>query len=201
MATPYLAFALLWGAAFGTVGHLRWTLIHVVFGDHAGEIAVLPDIALVNEAVAPYLALLGLGLLRAALSPRRLRSPLVPVALAAFGMAWPRWGLLHLAAAQGLLVLAALRGLRLLPPLARRLSRSGASRRRGLLAAIGTALVLMNAAVAVVGAGPLLLDAAGEPARSGTTPGRGSGRSGRGRSRGPGVRSSSTRLLTRPSTR
>ena len=165
VAAPYLAFALVWGAAFGTTGHVRWTLVHVVLGDHAGEIASLPDLALANEAVAPYLALLALGFLRTALSRRRLRSPLAPLALAAFGMAWPRWGLLHLAAAQGLLVLATLRGLRLLPVLARRLSRRGIPRRRGLLAAVGAGLALTSASVALVGAGPLLLDAVGGPTR------------------------------------
>lgn len=162
---PYLAFALLWGLAFGTTGHVRWTLLHVVLGDHAGEIASLPDLALANESVAPYLALPALALLRLALSRRRLRSPLVLLALAAFGMAWPRWGLLHLAAAQGLLVFAALRGLRLLPALVRRLSRRGAARRRELLAAAGAGLLLTNLGVAVFGAGPFLLDAVGGPMR------------------------------------
>lgn len=171
IAAPYLAFALLWGIAFQTTGHVRWTLLHVVFGGLGKEIAVWPDRALANEAVAPFLALLALGLLSAALTPRRLRaapslrSPLVPLALAAFGMAWPRWGLLHLAAAEGLLVLAALRGFRLLPVLGRRLSRRGASRRSGLLAAAGAGLLLTHATVAVLGAGPLLLDAAGGPTR------------------------------------
>lgn len=165
IAAPYTAFALVWGVAFGTTAHLRWTLVHVVFGGLGNEIATRPDLALANEAVAPFLALLALGLLRAALPGRHLRSPLVPLALASLGMAWPRWGLLHLAAAQGLLVLAALRGARLLPALARRLSRRGAPRRGELLAAVGTGLLLTNVAVALVGAGPLLLDAAGGPAR------------------------------------
>lgn len=165
VAAPYLGFALLWGLAFGTSGHVRWTFVHVVFGDHAGEIASLPDLALANESVAPYLALPALALLRVALRGRRLRSPLVPLALAAFGMAWPRWGLLHLAAAQGLLVLAALRGLRLVPALGRRLSRRGAARRRGPLAASGAGLLLTSLGVAFFGAGPLFLDAAGGPTR------------------------------------
>ena len=165
VAAPYLAFALLWGIGFQTTGHVRWTLVHVVFGGLGGEISARPDLALANEAVAPFLALAGLGLLRAALSPRRLRSPLVPLALAAFGMAWPRWGLLHLAAAQGLLVLATLRATRLLPVLARRLSRRGASRWRELLAAGGAGLLVTNVAVASLGAGPILLDAAGGPTR------------------------------------
>lgn len=165
VAAPYLVFALLWGAAFQTTGHVRWTFVHVAFGDHAGEIAVIPDLELASESVAPFLALVALGLLRAALSSRRLRSPLAFLALAAFGMAWPRWGLLHLAAAQGLLVLAALRAVRLLPVLARRLSRPGPSRRRELLAAVGAGFLLTNVAVASLGAGPLLLDAAGGATR------------------------------------
>lgn len=164
-ATPYALFVAAWGAAFGTTAHVRWTLVHVVFGDHAREIATGADLALANEAVAPFLALPAFALLRAGLSRRRLRSPLAPLALAAFGMAWPRWGLLHLSAAQGLLVLAALRGLRLVPPLARRLSRRGASRRRELLAAAGVGLLLTHVGVAVFGASPLLLDAAGGPTR------------------------------------
>ena len=165
IAAPYAAFVFLWGVAFGTTAHVRWTLLHVVAGGHAAEIATRPDLALATEAVAPFLALPALALLRAALPPRRLRSPLVPIALAAFGMAWPRWGLLHLAAAEGLLVLAALRGARLLPVLARRFSRRGASRRRELLAAAGAGLLAAHLAVALVGAGPLLLDAEGGPAR------------------------------------
>jgi hypothetical protein len=165
VAAPYLAFVLAWGLAYRTTAHVRWTLVHVLLGDHAGEIASLPDLALANESVAPYLALPALALLRFALSRRRLRSPLLPLALAAFGMAWPRWGLLHLAAAEGLLVLAALRGLRLLPVFARRLSRRDAARRRELVAAAGVGLLLTNLGVAVFGAGPFLLDAAGGPTR------------------------------------
>ena len=118
-----------------------------------------------QEAVAPFLAFPALGLLRLALGRRRLRSPLAFLGLAALGMAWPRWGPLHLAASQALLVLAALRGLRLVPVLARRLSRKGSARRRELLAAAGLALLLMNLGVATLGAGPFLLDAAGGPAR------------------------------------
>ncbi|MFN7987976.1 MAG: glycosyltransferase family 39 protein [Thermoanaerobaculia bacterium] len=165
IAAPYGAFVVLWGVAFGTTAHVRWTLLHVVFGGLGNEIAARPDLALATEAVAPFLALPALGLLRSALPGRRLRSPLAPLALAAAGMAWPRWGLLHLAAAGGLLVLAALRGARIVPALARRLSRRGASRRRELLAAAGTGLLLTNVAVAAVGAGPLLLDSTGGPAR------------------------------------
>jgi len=121
-------------------------------------------LALANEAVAPFLALPALALLRAALPGRHLRSPLVPLALAAFGMAWPRWGLLHLAASQGLLVLAALRAARLVPVLVRRFSRR-ATRRQELLAACGAGLLLTNLGVAVLGAGPFLLDALGGPTR------------------------------------
>ena len=165
VAAPYAAFVLLWGAAFRTTAHVRWTLVHVVFGSHAGEIAAPPTASLVHEAIAPFLAFPALGLLRAALARRRVRSPLVFLGLAAFGMAWPRWGPLHLAAAQGLLVLAALRGLRLLPVLLRRLSRRGSARRRELLAAAGLSLLLVNVGVAAFGAGPFLLDSVGGPAR------------------------------------
>lgn len=165
VAAPYLAFALAWGVGFGTFSHVRWTLVHVVFGGLGGEIASRPDLALAQEAVAPFLALAALGLLGASAGRRRARSPLVPLALAAFGMAWPRWGLLHLAAAQGVLVLAALRGLGLVPVLARWLSRRVASRRRGLTAAIGVAVLVVHLCVALLGAGPLLLDAVGGPSR------------------------------------
>lgn len=165
VAAPYAAFVVLWGAAFRTTAHVRWTLLHVVFGAHAGEIAAPATPGLVHEAVAPFLAFPALGLLRLALGKRRLRSPLAVLGFAAFGMAWPRWGPLHLAASQGLLVLAALRGLRLLPVLARRLSRKGSARRRELLAAGGLALLLTNLGVAVLGAGPFLLDGVGGPAR------------------------------------
>ena len=116
-------------------------------------------------------------------------------------MAWPRWGPLHLAAAQGLLVLAALRGLRLLPVLFRRLSRKGSARRRELLAAAGLALLMMNLGVAVLGAGPFLLDAVGGPARYWDTRRRANRRRGPGRRPGPGACSSSSRRGTRRSTR
>lgn len=165
VAAPYALFVVAWGAAFRTTAHVRWTLLHVVFGDLAGEIAAPAAPDLLHEAAAPFLAFPALGLLRLALGKRRFRSPLSLLGFAAFGMAWPRWGLLHLAASQGLLVLAALRALRLLPVLARRLSRRGSSRRRELLAAAGLALLLTNVGVAVLGAGPFLLDAAGGPAR------------------------------------
>ncbi len=127
----------------------------------------LPDLALANEAVAPYLALLALGapargalVTPAPLPARSARPRRVRHGLAALGAPPPRGG----AGAPRPGDVARPEpppGPGAPPSLA-----GGASRRRGLLAADRRGLSLLtNVAVALVGAGPLLLDAVGGPAR------------------------------------
>jgi hypothetical protein len=161
-ALPYAGFALSWAVAFRTLAHLRWTLIYPVFSGHAREIATPVTRADVHEALVlalPIAALLLGGAARGASA--RLRSPLVAVALSTAGMAWPRFGLLHLAGATGLLALASCRGLLFL--------RAGARRARRIPRTTLGALALSGASQAIVlsvaglGAGPLLFDAAGGP--------------------------------------
>ena len=161
-ALPYAGFALSWALAFRTLGHLRWTLIYPVFSGHAREIATPVTSADVHEALVLALPIAALLLGGAARGPSaRLRSPLVAVALATSGMAWPRFGLLHLAGATGLLALASCRGLLFL--------RAGARNARRVSRTALGALALSGAAQSVVlgvaglGAGPLLVDAVGGP--------------------------------------
>jgi len=85
------------------------------------------------------------------------------VAAGSIGMAWPRPGLLHLAAVTGLATLAAVRTALLLPAAARRASGGRAGRIRLLATAGSAALLAVSLGVAVLGAGPLLLDQLGAP--------------------------------------
>jgi hypothetical protein len=164
VAFPYAAFLLVWAIAFRTLAHVRWTLVYTVFSGLSREIAVPLTAADVHEALALFVPFAALALAGAAL-PRRLarRSPLLAVAAGAVGMAWPRPGLLHLAAVTGLAALAAARTALLLPAAARRLA-GGRARRVRLLALAGSAALLaVTLGVAALGAGPLLLDQLGGP--------------------------------------
>ncbi|MEO8585886.1 MAG: glycosyltransferase family 39 protein [Acidobacteriota bacterium] len=157
-ALPYAGFALTWAGAFRTVAHLRWTLVYPVFSGMSREIAVAPTGADIHEALALFVPFAALALAVAALPGRATRSPLAAAALGAAGLAWPRPGLVHLAALTGLAALAAARTALVVPSLARRL-RARRGRLPGLLAAAGAAGALAIAfGVAVLGAGPLLLD-------------------------------------------
>jgi hypothetical protein len=161
-ALPYIGFALSWAIAFRTLAHVRWTLIYPVFSSHAREIATPVTSADVHEALVLVLPLAALLLGGAACRPSaRLRSPLVAVALSTAGMAWPRFGLLHLAGVTGLLALASCRGLLLLRAGARRAPRISLAT-LGALAGSGAAQAIVLC-VAAFGAGPLLLDTAGGP--------------------------------------
>ncbi len=165
-ALPYAGFALSWALAFRTAAHLRWTLVYPVFSGMSREIATKVAGADVHEALVLALPLAGLLFAGAAWSPAiRLRSPLVAVAVATAGMAWPRFGLLHLAAATGLAVLASCRALLVLRAAVRRAAvrpvRTAA--RRTLAVGLCGAAQAIVFGVAALGAGPLLLDAARGP--------------------------------------
>ncbi len=161
-ALPYVGFALSWAVAFRTLAHIRWTLIYPVFSSHAREIATPITSADVHEALVLVLPLAALLLGGAARGPSvRRRSPLVAVALSTVGMAWPRFGLLHLAGATGLVALASCRGLLLLRAGARRARRIPRTTLGAL--AVSGALQAIVLGVAGLGAGSLLLDAAGGP--------------------------------------
>lgn len=164
VALPYAAFLLTWALAFRTLAHARWTLVYPVFSGMSREIALPLTAADVHEALvlfAPFAALaLGAAALPVAFARR---SPLYAVAAGAIGMAWPRPGLLHLSAVTGLAALAAVRTALALPAVARRLRRGDHGPGRLLAAAGSTGLLAVVLGVALLGAGPLLLDRLGGP--------------------------------------
>lgn len=165
-ALPYLGFALSWALAFRTTRHLAWTLIYPVFSGMSREIAVRLTGADVHEALVLFVPFAALGLSASALQARRPHSPsspLMAVAAGAIGMAWPRPGLLHLAALTGLGALAAARLALVLPAIFRRLRKSRGGLLRLLTVAGGAAAFAVFLGVAALGAGPLLLDRVGGP--------------------------------------
>jgi hypothetical protein len=101
-SAPYAFFALAWGLIFRTTSHIYWTLL-VPLSGHAAEI----------EVHAP--GMLGRALLLFLIVPvflvmtRRWRSPLLWLALGAFGMAWPRFDVLHLSAVVAILAVMTVR--------------------------------------------------------------------------------------------
>lgn len=165
VASPYAVFALAWAAWFRTLAHLRWTLVLPLFSGHSREIATQPDAADLHEAIVLFLPFPALALLRHAGRTARLRSPTAFVALACLGMAWPRWGLLHLAAMTGLAALAGARAILVAPAALRRTLARTAPRVRQYAAVLGMATLVAFLGVALFGAGPLLVDALGGPLR------------------------------------
>lgn len=163
VAAPYAVFAAGWGLLGRTTAHLTWTLVLPLLSQHAPEIATRPDAADLHEALALFLAIPALGLALRALPGSRLRSPAAFLVAGCAGMAWPRWGLLHLSAAVGVVSLLLARAAPALLTAARR-GRRRSLRSGGRLAfAAGAGAFLTGAAVAVAGAGPLLLDRIGGP--------------------------------------
>ena len=150
VAAPYLAFAVLWGTVFGTSAHLRWTLL-IPFTHHAPDMGTAPDPADLTESVAPFLGLAALALLSPRRRPGAPSSPLFWIAVGTAGMAFPRWGLLHLSATTGVLALALARAVRTGLLVARRGRRYGRGWRQA--AALGTAGGLLATHVAVGAAG------------------------------------------------
>jgi hypothetical protein len=164
VALPYSAFLLTWGLAFHTLAHVRWTLVYPVFSGMSREIALPLTGADVHEALVLLVPFVALALVAAALPrvPRR-PSPLLAVSVGALGMAWPRPGLLHLSAVVGLAALAAVRTVLVLPIVARRIHGGTFGSPRLLAAGGSAALLAVLFGVAVLGAGPLLLDQLGGP--------------------------------------
>ncbi len=164
VAAPYLAFCVLWGALFRTTAHLRWTLV-IPLTVHAPQMGAAPDRASLVESIAPFLVLASLVLLSPPRLSRSRSSPLVWVALALVGMAWPRWGLLHLSATTGLLGLALARALRAGSLAARRVARSGSRWRRVVFLGAGGGLLATHVVVAAAGGGGELFFQAGSGIR------------------------------------
>lgn len=152
VAAPYLAFASLWGAFFRTGAHVRWTLL-IPFTRHAPDMKALPDRADLLESAAPFLVLAALALLSPRRRPGSPSSPLVWIALATTGMAWPKWGLLHLSGTTGVLGLALARAFRAgLVRLRRGEGRAPAWRRAAVLGTAG-GLLATHLSVAAAGGG------------------------------------------------
>jgi hypothetical protein len=117
-----------------------------------------------HEAIAPFLGLLALFLLRRALpAARRFRSAAPWLALGCWGLAYPRADLTHLSAGLGLYALLPARALLLLPAFLRRGRRRSPQRRRVLAFAAGGAALLCTLGVGLIGGGELLVWRAGGP--------------------------------------
>lgn len=153
VASPCLAFWSAWAAAFGTSAHVRWTFV-LPLTRHAGDMGVAPGGTDLLEAIAPFLVLAAAAVLVPPPVRQRTPSPLPWVTLATVGMAWPRWGLLHLAAATGLLALALARALRVAVAAARRFRRPGRPAiTRALALGAGLGLLATHLGVAIAGGG------------------------------------------------
>ncbi len=161
VAAPCLAFWAAWAAAFGTTAHFRWTFV-LPLTRHTGDMGVAPGGQDLLEAVAPFLVLAAAAVLVPPLVRRRAPSPLPWVTLATVAMAWPRWGLLHLAATTGLLALALARALRTAVAASRRFRRPGhRTASRAPLLGAGLGLLATHVAVAIAGGGVELTAQAG----------------------------------------
>ena len=111
-ALPYLAFLLGWGAWFRTTAHFRWTFLIPLFGGFARDIGRGVDLPTMLDGLILFAVLPAIGLIRSSVpSSGTSGSPAIWLALSAIGMAWPRWGVPHLASAIGLLALLATRSL------------------------------------------------------------------------------------------
>lgn len=158
VAAPYALFAVGWAVVFGTLSHLRWTLLVPVSGDFAAQIKSSDGLstAVVLKTLAIPLIVPAEFLLRRCLpATQRLRSPAPWLVLGCFCLAWPRWGLLHLAASSGLIALLAARALLLAWTVGRR-PRRRATGRPSLSYAFGGSLLLIHAAVALLSGGSLI---------------------------------------------
>jgi hypothetical protein len=163
-AVPYILFAIGWAIAFQTVSHLRWTFLIPISGRFAGEIATAVRGKDVLDSVSVFLVFPAIFLLARNLPGRRfLRSPAAWVAIGVYGMAWPRWGLLHLAGATGIVGLTAARACLLAVAVGRRRRRSRA-RRKSVSFLFGGALLAVHILVAVVAGGALAWNGLSGPA-------------------------------------
>jgi hypothetical protein len=151
-SVPYAGFVVLWGFVCRTTAHVYWTFL-LPFAGLAGEVSTRPDAADLKETVAPFLVVPATLLIAFALHRQKARaSPLVFLAVGTLGMAWPRWGLLHLAGATGLLVALALGSIRALGVAARRMRTRSPSRLAVASLCIGAGLLAVHVGVAILGA-------------------------------------------------
>jgi len=127
-AAPYIVFAIAWAAIYRTTSHLYWTLLMLLDG-HSEEIGVripgMSSLILTLFAIVPLYLLV----------ERRVRLPLAWLAAGALGMAWPRFDVLHVAAAIPLLVSMTVRTIET--------ALDRLPRERRVLAAAGIALLLL----------------------------------------------------------
>ncbi len=163
-AVPYVVFAIGWAIAFRTLSHIRWTLVIPISGGFAGEIATGVRAGELVDSVSIFLVFPAVVLLARALPGSRvLRSPAPWVAIGVFGMAWPRWGLLHLAGAAGIVGLTAARAC-LVGVAASRRRRRARARTKPLSFLLGGALLAVHVVVAVVAGGSLAWNQLSGPA-------------------------------------
>ncbi|MDQ5870830.1 MAG: glycosyltransferase family 39 protein [Acidobacteriota bacterium] len=155
-AVPYVVFAVGWAIAFRTLSHVRWTLLIPISGGFAGDVATGIRAKDLLDSVSVFLVFPAILMLaRSFPGSRVLRSPAPWVAIGVFGMAWPRWSLLHLAGAAGIVGLTAARAFLVAVAASRRRRRSRA-RPRPLSFLLGGALLAAHFAVAVFAGGALL---------------------------------------------
>lgn len=166
ICAPYGVFAAGWAAAFGTVEHVRWTLLVPIQMGRAKDNLNPISPELLHEAIAPLLGVPALLLARAALPRRgRLRSALPWLVVGCFGMSYPRADLLHLSSTLGLATLASVRAFHVLRvTVTRRRARPGPLRTLATTS-VAAALVVVFAGVTIFGAGPLALSQVGAPTR------------------------------------
>ncbi|MEO8349952.1 MAG: hypothetical protein ABI610_13680 [Acidobacteriota bacterium] len=163
-ALPYVAFAVGWAIAFRTLSHVRWTLVIPISAGFAGEIATGVRARDLLDSASVFLVFPAILLLARALpGSRLLRSPAPWVAIGVYGMAWPRWGLLHLAGATGIVALTAARACLVAVEASRRRSRARA-RRKPPSFLLGGALLAVHVVVAVFAGGSLAWNQLSGPA-------------------------------------
>ena len=156
-AAPYLVFAVGWAALFQTFSHVRWTLLVPVQGGFARDVATGIRAKDLLDSASAFLVFPALFLLARGLPGSWiLRSPAAWVAIGVFGMAWPRWSLLHLAGATGIVGLAGARAFLVAVVSSRRRRRSRAAR-KPLSFLLGGALLAVHAAVALFAGGALVM--------------------------------------------
>lgn len=166
VALPYLVFTFAWGAAFGTLSHVRWTLLVPIRMGLARDNRDPYDLSDIHEALAPFLGIVALALARWALPARtRLRSAVPWLALGCLGMGYPRADLLHISASLGLNALLLSRTPLVLALLLRRGRRRSPRPVRTVAFALGGAALASSAGVLVLGGGALALDRVGGPVR------------------------------------
>jgi hypothetical protein len=163
-SVPYAVFAIGWAIAFHTASHVRWTLLIPLSGGFAGEISTVVPWQDVLDGVSIFLFFPAILLLARNLPGSRIpRSPAPWVAIGVFGMAWPRWGLLHLAGAAGIVALTAARAVLVAVTTNRRRRKSRAARKSPSFL-LGSALLAVHVVVALVAGGALAASGLSGPA-------------------------------------